>query len=349
MAVLGIKDVALAAGVSQATASRALSGRGSVSQKTRNRVQAAAADLGFQVSYHASSLATGRSRNIGVVLPYVNRWYFSTILEGLTRQLIDAGYDLTLYDFQGGRHRDSVLNDFLLRKRLDGVITAGLRLDDDDVTRLLSLGIPVVSIGGPLPGIASLTVDELAIGRLAADHLISLGHTRIAHVGGEHESNLYFHIFRSRREGYRAAMESAGLEQRTAWSVISDYTVNSAYTVAKSLLADPHNRPTAICCASDEMAIGVILAARDLGLHVPEQLSVIGVDKHPLGMVFGLTTIDQFVKEQGTRAARTLLDELAHPQKDNNGSLPALTKLPIKIVSRSSTAAPTKSQTPTFH
>ncbi|NOJ61191.1 substrate-binding domain-containing protein [Arthrobacter sp. 260] len=75
--------------------------------------------------------------------------------------------------------------------------------------------------------------------------------------------------------------------------MISDYTVNSAYAVARSLLADPQNRPTAICCASDEMAIGVILAARDLGLRVPDQLSVIGVDKHPLGTVFGLTTIDQ--------------------------------------------------------
>lgn len=347
--MLGIKDVALAAGVSQATASRALSGRGSVSEKTRARVQAAAADLGFQVSYHASSLATGRSRNIGVVLPYVDRWYFSTILGGLTRELIDAGYDLTLYDFQGGRHRQRVLDDFLLRKRLDGVITVGLRLDDDEAGRLLSLGIPVVSVGGSVPGITSLTVDEHAIGRLAAEHLISLGHTRIAHVGGEPESNTYFHISRSRREGYRSAMESAGLEQRPAWLIMSDYTVNSAYTMAKSLLADPHNRPTAICCASDEMAIGVILAARDLGLSVPEQLSVIGVDKHPLGMIFGLTTIEQFVEEQGTRAAQTLLDKLAEPQERHNNSLPTLTELPISIVARSSTAAPSTSRNPTFH
>lgn len=347
--MLGIKDVALAAGVSQATASRALSGRGSVSEKTRARVQAAAADLGFQVSYHASSLATGRSRNIGVVLPYVDRWYFSTILGGLTRGLIDAGYDLTLYDFQGDRHRQRVLDDFLLRKRLDGVITVGLRLDQSDAARLLSLGIPVVSVGGSVPGIHSLTVDEHAIGRLAAEHLISLGHTRIAHVGGEPESDAYFHISRSRRDGYRLAMETAGLEQRPEWSIISDYTVNSAYATAKSLLADPHNRPTAICCASDEMAIGVIIAARDLGLSVPEQLSVIGVDKHPLGMIFGLTTIEQFVEEQGTRAAQTLLDKLAEPQEGRSSSLPTLTELPISIVARSSTAAPTPSRNPTFH
>ena len=347
--MLGIKDVALAAGVSQATASRALSGRGSVSQSTGERVRAAAAELGFQVSYHASSLATGRSRNIGVVLPHVNRWYFSTVLEGLTRQLIDAGYDLTLYDFQGDRHRKTVLNDFLLRKRLDGVITVGLRLGDEDATRLLSLGIPFVSIGGSVPGITSLLVDEHAIGRLAAEHLISLGHKRIAHVGGEHESKSYFHVSRSRREGYQAAMESAGLEQRPEWSVLSDYTVNGAYTTVKSLLGDPYNRPTAICCASDEMAIGVILAARDLGLQVPEQLSVIGVDKHPLGTVFGLTTVDQFVEDQGRRAALTLLDALSAPHIDDSISLPAPIELPVRIVARSSTAAPSSSPNPTFH
>lgn len=346
--MLGIKDVALAAGVSQATASRALSGRGSVSEKTRVRVQAAADDLGFQVSYHASSLATGRSRNIGVVLPYVNRWYFSTILEGLTRELIDAGYDLTLYDFQGGRHRQRVLHDFLLRKRLDGVITVGLRLVEADAARLLSLGIPIISIGGTLPGIASLTVDEVRVGRLATEHLISLGHKRIAHIGGEQESDLYFHISRSRREGYHSAMERAGLAQRPEWSLISDYTVNSAYTVAKSLLADPHHRPTAICCASDEMAIGAILAARDLGFHVPDQLSVIGVDKHPLGPVFGLTTIDQFVEEQGTRAALAILSELSETEGRDNGVPPVVTELPVSIVARSSTAAPNTHKDPTF-
>ena len=308
--MLGIKDVALAAGVSQATASRALSGRGSVSQSTRERVRAAAAELGFQVSYHASSLATGRSRNIGVVLPHVNRWYFSTVLEGLTRQLIDAGYDLTLYDFQGDRHRKTVLNDFLLRKRLDGVITVGLRLGDEDATRLLSLGIPFVSIGGSVPGITSLLVDEHAIGRLAAEHLISLGHKRIAHVGGEH----------GRRDLRQLLVD-----------------------------VDPYNRPTAICCASDEMAIGVILAARDLGLQVPEQLSVIGVDKHPLGTVFGLTTVDQFVEDQGRRAALTLLDALSAPHIDDSISLPAPIELPVRIVARSSTAAPSSSPNPTFH
>jgi LacI family repressor for deo operon, udp, cdd, tsx, nupC, and nupG len=115
------------------------------------------------------------------------------------------------------------------------------------------------------------------------------------------------------------------------------------------LLADPYNRLTAICCASDERVIGVILAARHLGLSVPDQLSVIGVYNHPLGMILGLTTIAQSVQDQGTRAARALLDELAGPQEGSSRSLPELTEFPVKIVTRLSIAAPVRGRNPTFH
>ncbi|MCJ1697993.1 LacI family transcriptional regulator [Rathayibacter caricis] len=334
----GIKEVAERAGVSQATASRALSGRGSVSAGAQRRVKEAAAELGFVASYHASSLATGRSRNIGVVLPYVNRWYFSTVLAGITAPLIEAGYDLSLYDFQGDRHRATVMEDFLLRKRLDGVITVGLRLADADVEQLLSMNVPMVSIGGRLDGVDSLSIDDEAVGHLATDHLISLGHTRIAHLGGENESPYYFRVSRARRDGYTAALREAALEQRAEWSVICDYTVEGAYRDAKSLLADPRHRPTGIVCASDEMAIGVILAARDLAIRIPDQLSVIGVDRHPLGEVFGLTTIDQFADQQGSRAVQALLSRLEG--KDDDRPAPTTVDLPIRIVARASTSAP---------
>ena len=333
----GIKEVAVLAGVSQATASRALSGRGSVSEKARQRVKDAAVALGFVASYHASSLATGRSMNIGVVVPYVDRWYFSTVLAGITAPFMEAGYDLSLYDFQGERHRATVMDDFLLRQRLDGVITVGLRLGAADVEQLLSMKVPLISLGGRLPGVDSLLVDDLAIGRLATDHLLSLGHTRIAHIGGERESTLHFHVSRARREGYESAMAAAGLQPLPSWSLISDYTVHGGFDAAKSLLADPYSRPTAIFCASDEMAIGTILAARELGLRVPEQLSVIGVDRHPLGELFGLTTVDQFADEQGKRAADALLARIRAVPSQEEPPAPTTIDMPIRIVARSST------------
>lgn len=332
----GIRDVARLAGVSQATASRALSGKGSVSARARAAVTEAAAELGFVMSYHASSLASGRSHNIGVVLPFVNRWYFATLLEGANAALMDAGYDLTLYDFQGDRYRQSVLGDFLLRKRLDGVIAVSLQLDSQETEQILSAGRPVVGVGGLLPGIPTIRIDDVSVGRRATEHLIGLGHTRIAHLGGEHEFGSYFRISSGRRAGYEEAMASAGLPLRQTWSLISDYTINDAYRQAKHLLADAEERPTAIFCASDEMAAGAMLAARDLGLRIPDELSVIGVDGHEMGEILGLTTIDQFPREQGKRAVERLI-AMIDGDPDEHG--PADELFRTRFVVRSSTSA----------
>src|SRR6185312_5598248 len=184
-----IQDVADLAGVSTATVSRALSGNGTVSAATRERVALAATELGYVVSSNASSLATGRTKNIGVVIPVLSRWFFSTVLEGAERALLGHGYDLTLYNLSGGGdERRSVFEHFLLRKRVDAVIAISLELTGDEVSRLLEIGKPVVGVGGPLPGVRTLSVDDVAIARLATEHLIALGHTQIAHIGG----NPYF-------------------------------------------------------------------------------------------------------------------------------------------------------------
>ncbi|MFJ5861958.1 LacI family DNA-binding transcriptional regulator [Pseudarthrobacter sp. NPDC092439] len=333
----GIKDVARLAGVSQATASRALSGKGSVSERARLAVTAAARELGFVMSYHASSLASGRSHNIGVVLPFVNRWYFSTLLEGTNSALMDAGYDLTLYDFQGDRYRESVLGDFLLRKRLDGVIAVSLQLNGHETQQILSAGIPVVGVGGPLPGIPTIRIDDEAVGRRATGHLLGLGHTRVAHLGGEQEFGGHFKISGGRRAGYEAAMADAGLPVRPAWNLAADYSMNDAYRQAKHLLADPDERPTAIFCASDEMAAGAMLAARDLGLRIPADLSVIGVDGHEMGDILGLTTMDQQAHAQGSRAVERLLSRV---ENGTGAAGPADEIIEARLVVRSSTTAP---------
>lgn len=328
-----IKDVAARAGVSTATASRALSGNGQVSARARARVQNAAEELGFVMSYHASSLASGRSRNIGMVLPFVDRWYFSTVLEGAAGALMAAGYDLALYNFEGDRYRETVLRDFLLRKRLDAAIAVALHLDPSETEQLLSAGIPIVGVGGPLAGVPTVSIDEFDVGRRATEHLIGLGHRRIAHIGGVNERGRYFTMSKDRRAGYDHAMEAAGLVVNPAWSLVSDYTLHGAYQQAKNLLADPHDRPTAIFSASDEMAAGAILAARDLGLTVPGDLSVIGVDAHPMGEAFGLTTIDQHAREQGVRAVKQVLDQLHGVEVDPSNEV-----FPTNFIVRSSTA-----------
>lgn len=334
----GIDEVARLAGVSTATVSRALSGNGSVSPTTRDRVRSAADSLGYVVSSNASSLASGRTRNVGVVVPFLSRWFFSSVVEGAEAALAREGYDLTLYNLGGGDElRRSVFEHFLLRKRVDAVIAVALELTDDEVSRLLAIHKPIVGIGGPIPGVRTLTLDDLSVARLATEHLISLGHTQIAHVGGSVEFDLDFHLASTRRRGFERAMHDAGLTIRDDLYQPADFSINGGYEAGKQLLGRPYDRPTAIFAASDEMAIGTLLAARDLGLTVPHDVSVVGIDDHELSEFFGLTTVAQFPRQQGEAAVNVLMSELL-PQPDVVALL--ATELPYRLIVRSSTARP---------
>ncbi|QNO37236.1 LacI family DNA-binding transcriptional regulator [Protaetiibacter sp. SSC-01] len=331
----GIHEVAQLAGVSAATVSRALSGRGSVSPTTRAKVQAAANELGYVVSSSASGLATGRTRNVGVVIPFLNRWFYGAVIEGAESALLEQGYDLTLYNLGGSdEERRLVFEHFLLRKRVDAVIAVSLELTSDEVKRLIDLDKPIVGVGGPLPGVRTLSLDDVELGRLATEHLIALGHTEIAHIGGD-ALEMDFHLPTNRRHGYEEAMRAAGLETPDRFFHAADFTMQGGYRAAKQLLGNPAGRPTAIFAASDEMAIGAILAAKDLGMHVPGDVSVMGIDDHELAEFFGLTTIAQFPDMQGRMAVEVLMDEL-HPGARSAEELNI--DLPYELVVRSSTA-----------
>ena len=321
MASVGISEVARLAGVSTATVSRALSGRGAVSAATKQLVEIAAAELDYVVSSNASSLASGRTRNIGVLLPVLDRWYFTSVLSGAQRALLHAGYDLTLYSLDGsGSERTQVFEHFLLRQRVDAVIAVSLELSPQEVPRLHELRKPVVGIGGPIPGVPTVSIDDIAIATLATEHLLALGHTRIGHIGGAPEFDADFHLPRQRQQGYEEALRAADLAPDPRIIRNADFTTEGGYRAAKQLLGLPaRERPTAIFAASDEMAIGAMLAARDLGLEVPGELSVVGVDDHDLAEFFGLTTVAQFPREQGAHAVSMLLEELESgaPQLDS--------------------------------
>lgn len=340
----GIKDVAKRAGLSTATVSRALSGKGNVSARSRERARTAAAELGFVLSYHASSLASGRNHNVGVVVPSVHRWYFSAVVEGVSATLLDAGYDLTLYNVsEGPDRRHSVLNDFLLRKRVDAVIAVSLELSAAEIQQLLAIHRPIVGIGGPLPGASTIRIDDAGIAEAATNHLIRLGHSKIAHMTGDAFFEQDFRLPGMRQGGYHKAMAAAGLTVRPEWQVSADFTVQGAYASARRLLGGTSERPTAVFAASDEMAIGTILAARDFGLRIPYDLSVIGIDGHELGEVFGLTTIDQDARGQGALAVRLLLAGL----EDAADGGATDTEFPTNLVVRSSTSVPPGDTGPT--
>ncbi|WP_110589485.1 LacI family DNA-binding transcriptional regulator [Microbacterium suaedae] len=334
---MNIAEVARAAGVSNATVSRALSGRGSVSPATRERVIEAASELGYVVSQAASTLASGRNRNVGLVLPFLDKWFFTQVLAGAQERLMRAGYDVTLYNLEGdGFERREVFSNFLLRRRVDAVIAVSLELSESEVTRLHALGKPLVGVGGPIEGVRTLAIDDVRAARLATEHLLGLGHTRIAHIGGDTAYDLDFHLPTKRRQGYEEALSAAGIPADPSLVVGADFTVPGGYRAAKQLLGAPAGtRPSAIFAASDEMAFGAILAARDLGLVVPQDVSVAGVDDHDMAEFFGLTTIAHFPRRQGALAVDVLMAEL-----EPGAVAPADTSMPFELVVRSSTARP---------
>lgn len=349
-----LDDVARAAGVSTATASRALSGRGRISAATREKVRVTADALGYVASATASSLASGRAENVGVVVPLMDRWFFATVLDGIAARLASRGYDLTLYNVTDDPTQRALLFETSLRRgRVDGLIVLSIPLSDDEVARLRTLRIPVLGLGVPRREIATLRVDDTAVGRAATEHLLALGHRNIAHVGNTRantdSADADLDIPTRRRLGFQQAMADAGLPDALLGD--ADFTVEGARAVTHSLLDGP-NPPTAIFAASDEMAYGVLAAVRDRGLSVPDDLSVIGVDGHVLADLFNLTTINQFPHAQGERAGATILAALdaraPRTSSMRRGTLPAheedmllsTASLPFELVLRGTTAPP---------
>ena len=233
------------------------------------------------VSSTAASLVTGRTKNVGVITPFINRWFFAEVLEGIEGALIQAGYDLTLFRLPAEpEQRSRLFHYFLVRKRVDAIVCVGVALTPSEVELIHTLRRPAVGIGGAIPGITTMSIDDEQATRLATRHLISLGHRRIVHIGGDLGEQMDFQVHARRLTGFRSAMDEAGIEHGDDFRATT-FSVPGGYEAALALLADPATRPTAIVAGCDEIAIGAITAARQLGIVVPRELSIVGIDDHP--------------------------------------------------------------------
>jgi DNA-binding LacI/PurR family transcriptional regulator len=332
-----LSDVAKKAGVSKSTASRALSGRGSVSPATRSAVEKAAEELGFVALSAAESLATGRSRNIAVVTPFINRWFYAEVIDGVESALIGAGYDLTLFRLTDDISQRKMLFDyFLVRKGVDAVIALTLFISDEEVEKLRRLGKPIVGVGGRIPHVPTFSIDDILTAKRATHHLIDLGHKHLVHLGGDQEHQLDFEVHAKRLQGFREAMSAAGLTHAKDFFPNS-FDVAGGYRSAMGILADPSRRPTGIVAASDEIAVGAMLAALELGLRVPQDLSIIGIDGHPLAESLQLTTMNQHASSQGAMAVSQALAQLGGAWEDNED--PHL-EIQVHLTVRKSTSNP---------
>lgn len=338
----GIEDVAREAGVSTATVSRALRGMSNVSESTRLRVEEAARRLGYRPSPSASALATGRTRTIGLLTPWINRWYFSNVIEGAERRLRAAGYDALLYSFavsQSGR--TSRVDPEVLRRRVDGILVVGLPLEPAEVQALESLDVPIVFVGTGRGDHPVVGIDDVSLARAATEYLLSLGHTKIGHITGTPDDLRSWTPPVDRRRGWAGALHEAGVEAVPSWEEFGFFDIVGG-TQSTHRLLDRHPELTALFVASDEMAMGAMLAARERGLRVPEDLSLIGVDGHDISELVGLTTMAQPVERQGAEAAAIVL-ELIDEGRAGVSDAPRAVTFPTSLVVRTTTAAPAAS------
>jgi LacI family transcriptional regulator len=325
-----IARVAALAGVGVGTVSRVLNDSGAVSPATRRRVQEAIDALDYEPSAAARALATGRTLAIGIVAPFATRPSVIERLRGAAQHISAAGYQLVLLDVDRPEHVAGAMRSVAVKGRFDGLLVISLPLGESAVSRVRSAGIPLVLIDRQESGLAGVHIDDKAGGRLAAEHLLGLGHVRIAFLGDD-ESNPYgFDSSARRRAGYEAALRDAGVEVRPELVVTGPHGRSVACTLAMQLLALPHP-PTAIFAASDDQAVGVIDAANAVGVEVPGDLSVIGFDDIEIARYVGLTTVAQPLQASGRRAAELLLAQI-------EGRPAAAEELRCELVVRETTA-----------
>ncbi len=340
-----IRDVAQAAGVSTATVSRTLSDPDKVSETTRTAVFAAIDDIGYRVNAAARSLRKQEAGAIAVLLPNLANPFFSSILSGIAEVMSEAGYSVLINDTTPLAQDDHRFPEFASKRHVDGLIVLDGLLDQE---ALLDRGPPQTRppvvfacewcdrIDRP-----RVIIDNVAASRAAVDHLLSLGHTRIGHVSGP-PGNV---LTTARLDGAKAAMAAKGLAMDKVWIYPGDFSLESGVRAAETWLA-ADNRPTAVFCSSDVMAIGFIGELMRRGVDVPAAVSVVGFDDLDMAAHFvpALTTVHQPRRDIGRAAARMLLKRMKLPPAERQEGPAPHEVMPTELVVRESTQAPAQGQ-----
>ena len=335
-----IYDVADAAGVAISTVSRVLNGSPEVSENTRKRVQSAIEALRFQPQRTARSLAQQSTTAIAVAMPSSTSSFYVEILKGVKDALRERDIDLLLCNLGSG-HPYATLQRFLDRGAVDGLLLVSLPIAGELSERLGWMNAPVVLIGTQIedagddaPVFDTFWWDDAAGAKRATEHLIGLGHTRI----GLLSSHAWSYNAAPRIDGYRAALAEAGIAYDPELVVTGQTAKHAGYSEeagAEAMeellaLADP---PTAVFAASDVQAFGAWSFARDHGIRIPRDLSVVGYDNIKASRYLDLTTVDQQMKAVGAKATARLLERMASP-----GGERAVEEIETPLVIRSSTA-----------
>lgn len=335
-----IQDVARQAGVSTATVSRALSNPELLTEATRESVFAAIRSTGYRVNRAARNLRTRQAGAVLVLVPNLGNPFFSQILAGISEAIGERDYSVLIADTNDHTATGKSLVDYFLDSQIDGMICLDGSLSNHELQQFEDNGVSKKIVfacewvhGAELPSVRS---DNVRGARLAVQHLYELGHRKIAHITGP-EENVLTH---TRREGMLAERARLNLPFREEWIIRGDFSLKSGRDAAEKILA-MDERPTAVFCASDQVAFGLMSTMSANGLRVPEDISVIGFDDIELSEYYvpALTTIRQDRRALGVEAASLLL-ECIDPGSESGGCDTAPLMLDVELVVRASAAPP---------
>jgi DNA-binding LacI/PurR family transcriptional regulator len=327
-----IYEVARIAGVSISTVSLALNSPGRVRPATRERVLQAADSLGYVPKSEAIARARKSLGRIGVLAPFTTYPSFAIRLNGVFDAVGDRAVDVVAFDEPSAASAESPLLATLpVTQRIDGLIVMDLPLNDAVTTRLLKSRMPTVLIDETHRAFDSVETDDYAGGALAAEHLIARGRKRFAFIGEGQPAHDYALPSRRRVRGYADALTRAGMTLPESWILTTTNSLAAATEAATTLLGSSE-RPDAVFTHTDVLAAGVLRAATELGLRVPDDIAVVGYDDGELAEALGLTTIRQPFRESGRIAAQMLLDRLAGRHLDTRA-----VRLHLEVVVRRST------------
>lgn len=329
-----IYDVAEHSGVSISTVSRVLNSPQTVSAETRQRVLDAIDALDFVPRAEASARARKATRRIGVLAPFFAYLpSFSQRLRGITTALHDSAYELVVYNTATEANTRTQLENLPVSHRIDGLIVMSIVVSDAEVQRLVRHQLPTVTIELAHTGLSGVEIDNISGGYMAADYLLAHGYREVAFIGDDKEFIRHYTVRTNiaRLDGFRRRLAEAGVALPPEWVQLGSYRLEDGYVMTQRLLALP-KPPRAIFAASDMLALGVLKAAREQGMVVPDQLAVIGFDDLDIADYLGLTTIRQSLDESGRVAVELLLSRLADPLRAVQH-----VNFPLTVVPRSTT------------
>jgi len=328
---VNMADVARLAGVSSSTVSRALSGSRGVSEATRRRIELIAQELSYVISPDASGLASRATRRVAIVVPETESWFYYAVLCSIEPVLRAAGLDLLFYRVTGTADRNEFFAQLPARRKVDAVVLVAVPLSPAQLERLDTMGVPIVMAGNRIDGYPCVCVDEPVAARQAVNHLLRVGHTRIGMIRTVDPEGESRQPDAGREAGYQQALASAGIPFDADLEVQVDFSLDGG-ALAMDQLLSLDRPPTAVFAFSDEIAIGAMRSLRRAGLRIPADVSVVGVDDHPMAELNDLTTVRQPVHMLGAKAGQIVVDIL------KGKPVPPVSVLPTHLVVRGSTA-----------